>query len=61
MDPNACLTEMVRLATAVLSDDGPTMENAIDAAALAEHVIALDQWLRGGGFLPARWEKGDRS
>jgi len=28
-----------------------------DAARLAELVIALDEWLRRGGFLPVPWQR----
>jgi hypothetical protein len=47
MDPNACLKEMLKLATTA---DECGFER------LAELVLALDGWLKMGGFLPRRWE-----
>lgn len=59
MDPNANLTEQLALAAAFLraaDDDEPDQSPDMDdARRLAELVLALDEWLRRGGFLPADW------
>ena len=47
MDPNANLLEQLRLA----SNQG---------GRLAELVIALDDWIARGGFLPTRWDPAKR-
>jgi hypothetical protein len=51
MDPNSNLEEQLRLA-ADLVEIG-----SADAARLAELVLALDEWIRRGGFIPARWNR----
>lgn len=50
MDPNANLEEQLRLAEAIL-DEGE------EGNRLAELVLALDEWIRRGGFLPEAWGK----
>lgn len=50
MDPNANLEEQLKLSRALVWLDGGRY-----ATRLAELVIALDEWIRKGGFLPARW------
>ena len=61
MDPNANLTEMLRLAERFTEDDyeGDASEAAyqVNAERLAELVLALDEIVRGG-FLPERWRAG---
>ena len=60
MDPNATLAKMRQLANMILSDEGGLEDvgDLEDAAHdLAEHVEALDGWLRQGGFLPKAWER----
>jgi hypothetical protein len=43
--------EMLELAYAI-----ETMgDNGEDGVRLAELVVALDEWIRKGGFLPYRW------
>jgi hypothetical protein len=51
MDPNANLNEILEIAKRI--DGG--IENARDILRLAELVIAMDEWLRSGGFLPITW------
>jgi hypothetical protein len=51
MDPTANLTEALQLAADLVEGEDP------DAARLAELVIALDEWLRRGGFLPVPWQR----
>ena len=55
MDPNANLEEQLELAHKLLLCDYG--ERPFDAERLAELVVALDEWIRKGGFLPARWRK----
>ena len=63
MDPDACLENMLEIAGKVV--DGKLKSSVdedeceyIDAAlGLAEHVLALHDWIRGGGFLPKEWRK----
>lgn len=50
MDPDSNLEEMLEIATALQ-----------DESRLAELVVALDGWLRGGGFLPQAWRDCPRS
>lgn len=54
MDPNANLREQLSLAQDIAS--GNEHLNFIrKSERLAELVIALDEWLTKGGFLPDRW------
>lgn len=59
MDPNANLREQLklakRLAMGMARNDSPEAR-LDDADRLAELVLALDEWLTKGGFLPAIWE-----
>lgn len=55
MDPNDCLAIILRIAKRI--DDGVDVSGA-DASMLAEYVLALDEWLKKAGFLPARWAAG---
>jgi hypothetical protein len=54
MDPNANLTEQLKIAALLLNDDP---NNAVAAIRLAELVEGLDEWIKGGGFLPDAWRK----
>jgi hypothetical protein len=53
MDPNANLKEQLELAKRLIDDN--TDQDA--AYRLAELVLALDEWIRKGGFLPEAWDK----
>jgi hypothetical protein len=59
MDPNATLKEMLDITRTLLTaHDLAAHDLSLTTAwslALAEHVEALDNWLRAGGFLPRRW------
>lgn len=66
MDPEACLQRALDRARAVMAaiDEGGDADDATigaailhDANELAEAVQNLDEWLRGGGFLPRAWEQ----
>lgn len=52
MDPDTTLTDALAIARAIA--DGGDL-GGLDGAALAEHVLALDEWIAKGGYLPARW------
>jgi len=52
MDPDANLASLLNLATRLIDDDAT---DADDVQRLAELVLALDGWIKIGGFLPARW------
>ena len=57
MDPDANLIEQRSLAQAIVDADNQAYDVDPDALRLAELVLALDEWIRGGGFLPANWAK----
>lgn len=66
MDPNANLEEQLRLASRLVESvesgrfvDAMKRDGRLvnDAHRLAELVIALDQWIKSGGFLPKAWER----
>jgi hypothetical protein len=52
MDPNANLREQLAIATRV--SEGSARPG--DLARLAELVLDMNDWLAGGGFLPANWK-----
>ena len=60
MDPDKCLDEALEVAREIVDAlDGSEPYDIDDAAnTLAERVIALDEWLRKGGFLPKPWARG---
>jgi hypothetical protein len=61
MDPTANLTEQLSIARSLLDVHGVAMspdDVADNAERLAELVVALDEWLRKGGFLPDPWTLG---
>lgn len=53
MDPHANLMEQLDLARKIQDADDV---DPSDADRLAELVIALNDWLKGGGFLPGSWQ-----
>jgi hypothetical protein len=60
MDPNATLTRIRELQTALIhgSDDAhiyPYPEMTSMGVELAEHIKALDEWLSKSGFFPRDW------
>ena len=61
MDPTMNLEMQRRLAArlVVRSELGQPI-GADDAVRLAELVIALDEWLARGGFLPSQWAEVTR-
>ena len=61
MDPDSNLAEQIRIAEGLVDEDEDSM-SASDMASslhaaqrLAELVLALDGWVRSGGFLPKAW------
>ena len=58
MDPNENLKEQLQLAIALVevSPNTPNKDDILhDAQRLAELVLALDEWINGGGILPKQW------
>ncbi len=55
MDVNATLAEIRSLAALVSDVSQPPALTAARATDLAERVIALDEWIGNGGFLPTDW------
>lgn len=60
MDPDANLEEQRRLAARLverIDNDRMTTQHWDDVLRLSELVIALDNWIAAGGFLPRVWQK----
>lgn len=59
MDPEANLKEQREIARQLV-DGTIESEGYLEerATRLAELVLALDEWIRSGGFLPRQWSKG---
>lgn len=56
MDPTENLRMQLRIADRLIeADDKDLRPLPTDAVALAELVIALDEWVKAGGFLPSQW------
>ena len=59
MDPNSNIQEQPEIARRIQARidrcDDDTAEDADDGNRLAELVLALDGWMRSGGFAPVRW------
>jgi hypothetical protein len=53
VDPSANLKEQLDLARELLANN----TGMVDAMRLAELVLALDSWLRAGGFAPSAWRQ----
>lgn len=51
MDPDENLAEQLRICHRIAAGE----HGESDTDRLAELVLALDTWLRGGGFLPRAW------
>jgi len=63
MDPNANLSAMRTIAQALVDmdpDTAPASVIAMNAARLAELALAMDEWIRGGGFLPDAWQQASK-
>jgi hypothetical protein len=57
VDPTANLKAQLKLANRILrAVDSNNEIDTYDCSELAELVLALDEWIVGGGFLPERWE-----
>lgn len=57
MDPDENLREQVEIAKDILLPDLSDMELEEKAVRLAELVVALDEWIRKGGFIPEAWKR----
>jgi hypothetical protein len=60
MDPTANLAESLRIANRMLDPESESMDTG-GAVRLAELVLALDEWIGGGGGLPQSWDADARS
>jgi hypothetical protein len=58
MDPNEALRQIILTAKQLHVDVTRDIKIA-HADDLAELVLGLHDWINGGGFLPAAWQKGD--
>ena len=59
MDPNANLKEQLMLASRLLYQcENDERNDSNDVGELAELVIALNDWIASGGFLPSSWYLG---
>jgi len=56
MDPNEALERLLSTARCILGGEAGDMFDE-SADELAEQVLALDEWLRKGGFLPSAWQR----
>lgn len=62
MDPTANLEEALEIASSLVEEDvdsqsaSETAGTAEQGIRLAELVLALDEWVRKGGFLPRPWQ-----
>jgi hypothetical protein len=64
VDPNVNLEYALEVAKAIVNDDPDETQVGEDfyaehmrANELAQYVLALDEWLQKGGFLPDTWSK----
>jgi hypothetical protein len=67
MDPNCNLTDQLAFARSILEQVDKDQDSEVTrrivagfAVRLAENVLALNEWITKGGFLPKPWE-GDAS
>ena len=62
MDPDAALARIRELAAEIIQifDDDESYEYAeAEANEIAETFQGLDNWIKGGGFLPKDWRRKD--
>lgn len=56
MDPDANLEEQLKLAKNITKAEWEDIDDdRADMYRLAELVLALDEWICDGGFLPEKW------
>lgn len=56
MDPNENLKEQLVISKRIrVSADRNEFIGVAEIERLSDLVIALDEWLKGGGFLPKQW------
>ena len=62
MDPEANLREQLELAESMVDNPEESEEHVDDMCndgrRLAELVLALNEWITKGGFLPTSWKRG---
>lgn len=64
MDPDETHRRMLALAASVIEaadSDHHTGDLIDEASELADAILALDGWIRSGGFLPDAWRKVRRA
>lgn len=54
MDPEANMEEQVELATTILRLVDGDLDPTVEAARLAELVLAMNDWISRGGVMPRR-------
>lgn len=55
-DPDSNLSEQLRLAQELIDSAESGFDDPEGAWRLAELVLALDEWIKKGGFLPQQWQ-----
>lgn len=58
MDPNACVDVVLKDATYAITPEAKD-DRDLDGTIveMSQHFLDLDEWIRKGGFLPARWDR----
>jgi len=56
MDPDSNLSEQLELAQEIVTSAEAGLSHPEEACRLAELVLALDEWIKKGGFLPQQWQ-----
>ena len=57
MDPDENLTEQLEIANRIDNYNGNPLDALEDAERLAELVLALNEYLYKGGYLPKTWQQ----
>lgn len=57
MDPDANLEEQLELANRLVDLVDEVHTSTVDVVRLAELVLAMDEWIGRGGFVPKRWSR----
>lgn len=52
MDPDVCLERILELANHFIEEGDGDLD---EVGEMAELVLALNGWIKGGGFLPTEW------
>jgi hypothetical protein len=60
MDPDECLKQLLAFADKVMQEEGDSVASA-ELVDFMDKLYGLDQWLKGGGFMPKRWTTANGS